>query len=112
VRAGRTSAPGLLAAAIAVGLLFAACAEPGRWQKPGGNADDWERDQSSCRYRARKLVDQEFRARPPERDSSLIGGPSALDRDMAQFDARRRERRLFENCMKNLGYALEATPKK
>jgi hypothetical protein len=99
-------------AAAGVVVAVAACAEPARWQKPGAGADDWARDQSSCRYRARREADREFRALPPERDSSLSGGRSALEQDMAVYDAKRREQRMFENCLRNLGYAPEAGGKK
>jgi hypothetical protein len=104
----------LILAAAGAGLLLAACAEPARvqWHKAGTSADDWERDQASCRYRARRAADREFRATPPEQDASLLGGRSALERDMAVYDAQRRQRQIFEDCLRNLGYAPDSAGKK
>ncbi len=93
------------AALAAVAVLAAACAQPTHWRKPGADVDEWSRDESACRARARTLAEREFRARSSEVGSPMADRGDTLEKQMAVYDARRDERRLFEDCMRAKGYA-------
>jgi len=88
----------------AAGMLASSCAGPTRWQKPGAGVDDWDRDEGTCRARARSQAEKEYRSRAAERDSPDRGFGVTFETQMAGYDFRRRERALFENCMRAKGY--------
>ncbi len=94
----------VVALAAALPLLAVACAGPTRWQKPGAGAEDWDRDEGTCRARARTLAEREYRGRASEVDSPIHGSGSTYEKEMAGYDHRRRERALFEDCMRARGY--------
>jgi hypothetical protein len=91
--------------AVALLLLAAACAAPTHWQKPGASSEDWDRDEGACRARARAVAEREYRNRASEVGSPIHGSGSTFEKEMAVYDHRRRERALFEDCMRARGYA-------
>ncbi len=94
-------------------LLAASCAAaPVAWEKPGANKDQWARDKVACQYKARREAEKRFRQR--DADASTSGfRTDTLSRDMARYDANRDERRLFEDCLADRGYAKKkAAPPK
>lgn len=109
----RLSAPSVRAAwMLALGLLAASCAGPGpgRWQKPGANQDQWGRDKAACQSQARKVADRRFQETASEVDSPIYGSGRTLEKNMARYEAKRSERRLFESCLRAKGYRKNGTP--
>lgn len=100
----RRAATVLLLAVAALPLLAASCAGPTRWQKPGASVDDWDRDEGACRARARSLAEREYRSRASDAGSPIYGSGTTFEKEMAGYDFRRRERALFEDCMRASGY--------
>lgn len=95
---------------LALGLFAAACAQgPVGWHKPGASPgaskEQWQRDQSACRYQARKEADKRFGQRSSEVGSTVYSTASTLTQNMAVLEARKEERRLFESCLKARGYS-------
>lgn len=110
----RTARPAMLALLVLMALgLAAACAEPTSWRKASVTGERWARDKSTCRSLAREKTEKEFRRRAGTVGSPVYGTGRTFERNMAVFDARKDERRLFENCLKGLGYAkTKAAPEK
>ena len=96
-------------------LLAAACAAaPVAWEKPGATQQQWTRDRGDCRAKSRREAEKQMRRQGPDFRSSGFADDNTLSRDMAAFDARRNERRMFEQCMRLRGYTKKkaAPPKK
>ena len=96
-------------------LLAAACAAaPVAWEKPGSTQQQWTRDRGDCRAKSRREAEKQMRRQGPDFRSSGFADDNTLSRDMAAFDARRNERRMFEQCMRLRGYTKKkaAPPKK
>jgi len=96
---------------LGLGLSAAACASaPVAWDKPGASSEEWERDQWDCRAKARRETEKNLRQQGP---SFRSGGfnDSTLGRNMATYDARREERRMFEQCLKLRGYTKKTVKK-
>lgn len=109
---GKLKTPLVIALSAAV-LFAASCAEPGRWQKPGAGPDDWNRDRAACQSLARKEAEKRYRQRDSEVRQPSYEAGHTLKRDMALYDAKRTQRRLFESCLKGRGYSpAEEAPKK
>jgi hypothetical protein len=90
---------------ILIPVLLGACAAaPVAWQKPGGTQDQWTRDRYDCRAKSRRDVEKQMRRQGPNFRISGFDDDNTLRRDMAGFDARREERRVFEQCMRLRGY--------
>jgi hypothetical protein len=98
-------AASFLMLAAALPLLVGSCAGPTRWQKSGASAEDWDRDEGACRARVRALAEREYRSHASEVGSPIYGSGSTFEKEMAGYDFRRRERALFENCMRAKGYS-------
>ena len=93
---------------LALGLFATACTQgPVGWHKPGASKEQWQRDQSACRYQARKEADKRFGQRSSEVGSMVYSTAPTLTQDMAVLEARKEERRLFESCLKALGYSKQ-----
>ena len=100
--------PGAIAA---LGLFAAACAQgPVGWHKPGASKEQGQRDQSACRSNARRQADKRFRQLGSEVGSPVYSTAHTLTQDMAVLEARKEERRLFESCLKALGYMKKKPP--
>ena len=85
---------------LALGLLAAACTQgPVGWHKPGASKEQWQRDQSACRYQAGKEADKRFGQRSSEVGSMVYSTAPTLTQDMAVLEARKEELRLFESCL-------------
>jgi len=111
----------VLAVSVAAGLL-AGCAlfEP---QKPTGSApvaaEEWsqpdvseaerESDVDSCREQARAVLRQEgnISADIASRDAqgAFWDDSPELSQNLDEYEARQRYHRIFEDCMRGLGYA-------
>lgn len=108
------SAPvfGLLAV-LAAGVAAAACTVPAGWQKPGATKEYQGGGQENCRRWARHEAERQYRESSSQLGSPVYGSGSTLDRNMARFEAVRNEKRLYQNCMKRLGYGkAKAAPEK
>ena len=103
-----------LCIALSAAVLFAApCAEPGRWRKSSAGQGDWNRDKAACQSLARKEAEKRYRQLASEVRAPLYGAGHTLKRDMALYDAKRTQKRLFESCLKSRGYSpAEEAPKK
>lgn len=103
--AGITRTPWVI---LALGLFLASCAQaPGGWRKPGATKEQWQRDRSTCRYQARKEADKRFGQLGSEVGSTAFSTTPTLARDMAVLEAKKHQRRLFESCLKALGYSKQ-----
>ena len=106
-RTARPAAPTLL---VLMALsLAAACAGTTDWRKPAVPEERGKLDKGTCRSSARADAEREFRRSAGAVGSPVYGTDRALERDMAIFNARRDEQRLFENCLKGLGYEKTKT---
>lgn len=106
---GRRGLAGALPALAALALLAAACAAPTtHWQKPGADLEDWSRDEAACRAHAHSVAEREFREHASQVGSPVYRSGATLEKEMAVHDARRRERALFETCMRAKGYSPAA----
>ena len=103
-----------LCIALSAAVLFtASCAEPGRWRKPAAGQGDWNRDKAACQSLARKEAERRYRQLGSEVRAPSYGAGHTLKRDMARFDAKRSQKRLFESCLKSRGNSpAEEAPKK
>ncbi len=107
--AGRTRMNTLrvMAAGLAVGTI-AACAQPQhRWQHPERSQEVWASDEADCRRRAFETVDRELRVLEESRAGRDLRSPT-YTAQMDRFEAQRRQARLFERCMIDMGYARVA----
>ncbi len=107
--------PFALWAIAALGLFAAACAQtPVGWHKPGASPgaskEQGQRDQSACRFNARRQADKRFRQLGSQVGSPVYSTAHTLTQDMAVLEARMEERRLFESCLKALGYTKKKPP--
>lgn len=105
------SAPVLI---VCSALWAASCAAaPVAWERPGGTQDQWIKDKAACQFKARGKAEKRFRQRGWDASPLDFGTPDTLSRDMARFDAKRDERRLFEDCLAARGYTKkEGGPRK
>ena len=95
-------------AILIVALLAASCADaPVAWVKPGATQEQWSRDRGDCRAKSRREAEKQMRLQRPDFRSSGFADDNTLSRDMAGFDARRNERRMFEQCMRLRGYTKQ-----
>ena len=103
-----------LCIALSVAVLFAAsCAEPGRWRKSAAGQEDWNQDKAVCQSLAHKETEKRYHQLASEVRAPLYGAGHTLKRDMALYDAKRNQKRLFESCLKSCGYSpAEEAPKK
>ena len=96
---------------LALALFAAACAQaPVGWKKSGGTKEQWSRDHAACRLNARKEADNRFRQLGSEIGSPVYSTGRTLERKMAVLEAEKHERRLFESCLKALGYTKKKPP--
>ncbi|MEE8352473.1 MAG: hypothetical protein V3R37_09835 [Rhodospirillales bacterium] len=108
----------LLIAAFA--LTIGACTkqQPEKWQKsgavpqakPGAIQSDWNSVRINCRSFARRKIDREYRAEASQIGSGEYRSGATLSRTMNRYEAKKRERALFEACLKSQGYE-KAPPK-
>lgn len=96
---------GLLAASA---LLAAACSAPPqektRWTQPGSGAEPKSADAAACRADANRRAEREYLLDTETRSDRGFGTPGTVQNDLARRDARRYRQRLFEDCMRGLGY--------
>lgn len=106
-------APVFVVLAVLAAGVAAACTVPAGWQKPGATKEYQGEDQGKCRRWAQKEAERQYRESSSQLGSPVYGAGATLDRNMARFEAVRNEKRLYQNCMKRLGYGkAKAAPKK
>lgn len=97
----------------AFAALLAACTSQ-QWGKPGVAADVQARDVAGCRQAARTQSYHELNARVlaqpygtgiDPRGHATLAPPLAAEGDRVMI-----EQQLMQNCMRGLGYQLEARP--
>ena len=86
------------ALAVLACLAAAACTAPAAWENPDLEPGRWPLDRADCRSRAQAKVEKEY-----SRDQD-IGQPSQWQSAMAKFDADKRTRSLYVQCLKTKGY--------
>ena len=84
----------------------AGCAEPNRWEKPGVDETQWDRDRAACRKAAERRVEGQLEREMSrfEDRSSGVGGRGVVRRDFTRTDARRRIAALYDSCLEARGY--------
>lgn len=110
-------------AALALAVLLAGCTLFGPEKKPAGTApvadEEWaqptvsdtqrQSDVDSCREQARAVLRQEqaISADIASRDAqgAFQNEAPELTQGMDEYEARQRYHRIFEDCMRGLGYA-------
>lgn len=94
---------------LSAALLTASCAAaPVAWEQPGGSNDQWIKDKVACQYNARRKAEKDFRQHGGDTFTTEFE-TDTLSQNMARYDVKRDERRLFEDCLKGRGYAKKKT---
>lgn len=94
---------------ILVGILgLAACSAPARWAHPTLPAEQWSLDASTCRAHANRLIEREIGRQGISSDRHV----TELERNLHQFDAKKRRTEFFERCLRDKGYAKQKPPEK
>jgi len=96
---------------LGAGLLVSACSEPDaprwgsgptQWDNPKASVEQQQADQAECRYRANYQTEREVQAEGPfaneQRDVRL---QQMFDR----HDQVQRTRQIYDNCLRDKGYA-------
>lgn len=91
---------------LATVLLITACSAPekDRWDRPGQSTGPKPSDLASCRYDANHRAEQEFALDTIPRNDRGFGSSSGLQADLARRDAIRYRQRIYDECMRGLGY--------
>lgn len=100
---------------LALGLTTVACAQrtPPTWRKSGTSQETWAGDEINCRRLARRKVEREYRAQASQIGSGEYQTGTTLTQSMNRFEAKKRQRRLFDACLANQGYTKKkAVPQK
>ena len=87
-------------ALLALVFILAGCAAAARWQHPSLTQDQWPLDASACRGQAGAIIDRETRIdtlAPPRNETRLQS-------DLNLFEIRKRQSKLFAECMTRKGY--------
>ena len=96
----------LTGAAAALAFLIAACAAPEktRWTQPGSGAGPKPTDAASCRADANRRAEREFRLETESRSDEAFATSGSLQNELARRDAKRYRQRIYEHCLRSLGY--------
>lgn len=97
----------LAAVVLALVMTTGACTRrtPTTWQKSGAAQEDRNRDKINCRSLARRKVDREYRAETSEAGSGAYRASNTLSQTMNRYEAEKRQRALFEACLRSRGYS-------
>lgn len=96
--------------ALAIPLVVIACASPEktRWTQPASGVAPKPTDTASCRADANRRAEREFQLDTQSRSDDAFATPGTLQHEFALRDAKRYRQRIYENCLRSLGY--ERTP--
>ena len=91
-------------------FLVVACAAPEktRWTKPGTNAGPKPTDAASCRADANRRAEREYLLDTQSRSDDRFASAGSLQNELARRDAKRYRQRIFEQCLRSLGYEPKA----
>lgn len=98
-------APLLLLATLALGL--AGCATrtaTTEWVKPGVSEDERQSAITECRYNARDKVETAVGLQRLTDPDMPLASSTDIRQNLQRYDAERKIKRLFENCMREQGY--------
>lgn len=100
-----------LAISVTILVLAAACSNPERtpWSQPGSGAAPKPTDTASCRADANRRAEREYLLDTQSRGGDAFAAPGSLQNELARRDARRYRDRLYEECMRSLGYQRGST---
>ncbi len=92
--------------AVLAPLLVIACMSPDktRWTRPGGGASPKPTDAASCRVDANRRAEREYLLDTRSRSDDAFATAGSLQNELARRDAKRYRQRLYENCLRSLGY--------
>lgn len=92
--------------ALAIPFLALACASPEktRWTQPGSGAAPKPTDAASCRADANRRAERELQLDTQSRGDSAFATPGSLQHELAVRDAKRYRQRIYEDCLRSLGY--------
>ena len=92
--------------AASLAFLVAACAAPEktRWTQPGTGAGPKPTDAASCRADANRRAEREFRLDTQSRSDDAFATSGSLQNELARRDAKRYRQRIYEHCLRSLGY--------
>lgn len=95
-----------LFALVAISLTIGACAPRPKstWRQPGVTGDQWNSDKINCRSLARRKIDREMRAEASQAGPDAYRNPTTLGQSMKRYEAKKRERALFEACVRSRGF--------
>lgn len=105
----------LFAIVLALVLTTVACTKrtPATWAKPGTTQENWAGDEINCRRLARRKVERDYRAKASQIGSGEYQTGNTLTQSMNRYEAKKRQRRLFEACLASQGYTKKkAAPQK
>ncbi len=87
-------------------LLVIACMSPDktRWTQPGSGASPKPTDAASCRVDANRRAEREYLLDTRSRSDDAFATAGSLQNELARRDAKRYRQRLYENCLRSLGY--------
>jgi hypothetical protein len=87
-------------------VLIAACTTPekSRWNRPGHGDGPKPTDLAACRADAKRRAEREFLLDTNPRGDREFATPSGLNSQLAQRDAKRYRQRIYNECLRNLGY--------
>jgi hypothetical protein len=91
---------------VLVPLLVIACTPPEktRWTKPSSGASPRPADAAGCRVDANRRAEREYLLDTQSRSDDAFATDGSLRNELTRRDARRYRLRLYENCLRNLGY--------
>jgi hypothetical protein len=91
---------------LTVMFLAAACAAPekSRWTQPGGAAGPNPAVWAACRADADRRAEREYLLDTDPRGDRDFTTPGGLQNQLARRDAKRYRRRIYEQCLRSLGY--------
>lgn len=91
---------------VLVPLLVIACTPPEktRWTQPGNGASPVPADAVGCRVDANRRAERECLLDTQSRSDDAFETEGTLRNELARRDVKRNRQRLYENCLRNLGY--------
>jgi len=91
---------------LAAIFLIAACTAPEkeRWTQPDQNAGPKPSDFAACRADANRRAEREFALDTNPRGDRGFGASGDLQTELARRDAKRYRQRIYNQCLRSLGY--------
>jgi hypothetical protein len=91
---------------LVIPFVVVACASPEktRWTQPGSGVVPKPTDTASCRADANRRAEREFRLDTQSRSDDAFATAGSLQDELAVRDAKRYRQRIYEDCLRSLGY--------